>query len=148
SQRLRASYAKQGDLEAVELPYQASGLSMVVLLPEVGKLKEAEASLSVDRVSALLKALSGAEVDLTMPKFKYESTFQLDKTLSEMGMPDAFSADAADFAGMTGKKDLFIDCVVHKAYVLVDEAGTEAAAATGITFAPTAIMPQKQVVVV
>jgi len=73
-----------------------------------------------------------------MPKFEFDSSFGLKKTLSEMGMPVAFSADA-DFSGMTGKKNLFISDVIHKAFVSVDEAGTEAAAATAVIMELTAI---------
>ena len=66
-----------------------------------------------------------------MPLFKLESEFSLDQTLAEMGMPDAFGA-GADFSGMTGTKELWISKVVHKAFVSVDETGTEAAAATAV----------------
>jgi serpin B len=67
-----------------------------------------------------------------MPKFQYNASLMLAQTLGPMGMPDAFSASRADLSGMTGGKDLFIKEVVHKAFVAVDEAGTEAAAATGV----------------
>ena len=68
---------------------------------------------------------------MTMPKFEFESEFSLSKTLAVMGMPVAFSANA-DFSGMTGNRELFIKDVIHKAFVAVDEAGTEAAAATAV----------------
>jgi serpin B len=67
-----------------------------------------------------------------MPKFEFDSEFSLKDTLAGMGMPAAFSA-AADFSGMTGTRDLYISKVLHKAFVSVDEAGTEAAAATAVT---------------
>jgi serpin B len=74
-----------------------------------------------------------------MPKFDFESSFDLGETLAAMGMPDAFT-ELADFSGMTGNRDLLIQAVVHKAFVSVDEEGTEAAAATavvaGLTSAP------------
>ena len=73
-----------------------------------------------------------------MPKFKFESEFSLADTLAEMGMPIAFS-DAADFSGMTGNRELCISDVVHKAFVAVDEAGTEAAAATAVVMELTAV---------
>jgi serpin B len=66
-----------------------------------------------------------------MPKFEFDSSFSLKKVLTEMGMPVAFSANA-DFSGMTGNEELFISDVIHKAFVSVDEAGTEAAAATAV----------------
>ena len=73
-----------------------------------------------------------------MPKFEFESEFSLKDTLAEMGMPVAFSG-AADFSGMTGKRELSISDVVHKAFVAVDEAGTEAAAATAVIMELTAV---------
>ena len=80
------------------------------------------------------------EVALTMPKFEFESGFRLRETLTALGMPDAFLWGVADFSGMTGNRDLFIADVIHKAFVSVDEAGTEAAAATAVVV-PTAMPP-------
>ena len=74
---------------------------------------------------------------LSLPKFTFESQFNLSDTLKSMGMADAFEADIADFSGMTGKKDLFISDVIHKAFVAVDEEGTEAAAATAVIMETT-----------
>jgi serpin B len=74
-----------------------------------------------------------------MPQFKFESQFSLKDTLAEMGMRDAFSPEDADFSGMTGNPELFISDVVHKAFVAVDEAGTEAAAATAVIVGTTSV---------
>jgi serpin B len=79
-------------------------------------------------------------VELSVPKFTFESEFNLSETLAEMGMPSAFSGEA-DFSGMTGARDLFISDVVHKAFVAVDEEGTEAAAATAVIMAEMAAAP-------
>ena len=73
-----------------------------------------------------------------MPEFEFESEFSLKSALTNMGMPVAFSSDA-DFSGMTGNRDLSIDEVLHKAFVSVDEAGTEAAAATAVMMRLTAL---------
>jgi serpin B len=73
-----------------------------------------------------------------LPKFKMTSQFSMAKMLAAMGMPDAFSG-AADFSGMNGKRDLFISAVIHKAFVEVNEEGTEAAAATAVVMRLTAI---------
>ena len=78
------------------------------------------------------------QVSLTMPKFEFESSLGLKVTLSDMGMPLAFTP-SADFSGMTGNPELFITEVVHKAFVSVDEAGTEAAAATAVIVGLTAV---------
>jgi len=76
-----------------------------------------------------------------MPRFEFDSKFKLNDTLADMGMPIAFSPYDADFSGMTGKPELFISDVVHKAFVAVDEAGTEAAAATAVEMALTSVPP-------
>ncbi len=77
-----------------------------------------------------MDSMQSAHINLTMPKFEVESDFSLKQVLSDLGMPVAFSESEADFSGMNGKRDLFITDVVHKSFVTVDEAGTEAAAAT------------------
>jgi len=76
-----------------------------------------------------------------MPKFEFDSQFSLKDTLAGMGMRDAFSPDDADFSGMTDNRELFISDVIHKAFVAVDEAGTEAAAATAVIVGVTAVPP-------
>jgi serpin B len=136
-------YAEGDGYQAVELPYRGKDqwtveLSMVILLPQPGRFEEFERSLDAERVGAILGALQPREVELTMPKFTYESSFSLKEELEAMGMPDAFSG-SADFSGIDGSRDLFIGDIVHKAFISVDEAGTEAAAATAVlmvTLAP------------
>ncbi|GAF90367.1 unnamed protein product [marine sediment metagenome] len=121
----------------MELPYDGSELSMVILLPETGQFKAFEGSLGADLVDTITNDLAYRQVALTMPKFEFESDFTLANTLAAMGMPVAFSP-AADFSGMTGNRDLFIAEILHKAFVSVDEAGTEAAAATAVVMTMTA----------
>lgn len=133
-------YARGDGYQAVELPYDGGELSLVVLLPDVGTFEQFERSLSPERVEAGLKALKPRPVALTMPKFSYQSSFGLAEILSGMGMTSAMAPGQADFSGMDGSRELFISSVIHKAIVVVDEQGTEAAAATGavvgITSAP------------
>ena len=124
-------YAEGEGYQAVELLYDGRELSMVILLPEEGQFGAFEGSLDAERLDAILDDLARREVALTMPKFEFESEFSLAKTLAAMGMPVAFSS-SADFSGMTGNRELFIGNVLHKAFVSVDEAGTEAAAATAV----------------
>ncbi len=131
-------YTEGEGYQAVELPYDGGELSMVILLPEAGDFKAFEESLSAQQVGAIISGLQPTEVALTMPQFEFESEFSLKDTLAEMGMPVAFSG-AADFSGMTGESELFISDVVHKAFVAVDEAGTEAAAATAVIMELTAM---------
>jgi serpin B len=73
-----------------------------------------------------------------MPRILFASGFHLADALAAMGMPAAFSDDA-DFSGMTGKRDLFLASVIHKAFVSLDEEGTEAAAATAAVMVPTMV---------
>ena len=131
-------YATGDGYKAVELLYDGSELSMIILLPS-GQFEPFQNSLNAALVDHVVSDLQSRQVSLTMPKFEFESEFSLADTLAAMGMPMAFS-DEADFSGMTGNRELTISDVVHKAFVSVDEAGTEAAAATavvvGLTSAP------------
>ncbi|MBA7483931.1 hypothetical protein ES707_19448 [subsurface metagenome] len=130
-------YAEGDGYQAVELPYDGRELSMVLLLPQAGQFDTFEGSLDAQRVDAIVKDLALRRVALTMPKFEFKSSFGLKETLAAMGMPVAFSG-GADFSGMTGNRDLFIADVIHEAFVSVDEAGTEAAAATAVVMTMTA----------
>jgi serpin B len=132
-------YTEGMDFQAIELPYTGDALSMVILLPREGMFEDFEAHLSIERLDAILAQLCSEKVQLAMPKFELTSEFSLADTLAELGMPDAFTG-AADFSGMDGTRDLFIGHVAHKAYVSVNEEGTEAAAATGVSMVPSAPM--------
>jgi len=117
---------------SIQLPYERRELGMVIMMPDEGRFEEFEDSLDVEKVQDILNGLSSWEVRLTMPKFTYESGFNLKDTLSAMGMPAAFEPYNADFSGMDGMRDLYISDVIHKAFIKVDEEGTEAAAATAV----------------
>ena len=106
---------------------------MLVLVPTAGTFESFEAGLTAERLAAITAALAPTDVKLYLPRFAFGSELNLADTLSALGMPDAFDVMRADFSGMTGKPDLRISNVVHQAVVAVDELGTEAAAATGIT---------------
>ena len=128
----RYRYAEYPTLQVLELPYAGNDLSMIVLLPVSHKELEAiEAKWSADRLAGWLKQLHPVEVDVYLPQFKMASQFSLNQTLAALGMTDAFTVKA-DFSGMDGQQDLFISAVIHKAFVEVNEEGTEAAAATGV----------------
>jgi serpin B len=137
----RFGYADGEGYVAVELPYDGGELSMVVLLPDTDGFEAFEGGLDADLVAAVIDDLTYREVALTMPKFEFESEFSLAKPLIAMGMPVAFSG-SADFSGMTGNRDLNIADVIHKAFVAVDEAGTETAAATAVVMELTAAPEQ------
>ena len=131
-------YTEADNYQAVEIPYDGNELSMVILLPKANQFDSFEASLNNQTVDSIINSLASEEVALTMPKFQSDSSFSLKSTLSAMGMLQAFQPEVADFSGMTGNQDLFISDVVHKAYVSVNEAGTEAAAATAVIVGTTA----------
>jgi serpin B len=131
-------YTEGEGYQAIELLYDGDELSMVILLPTSGNFESFEEGLEVQQVSDIIGDLQFREVALTMPRFEFESEFSLKDTLEDMGMPTAFSG-AADFSGMTGSPDLSISEVIHKAFVSVDEEGTEAAAATAVIMGETAM---------
>lgn len=126
--------------QAIELPYQSGEMSMVILLPDAGRFEAFEDALGPAVLEQALAEMTYGPVRLGLPRFSYESAFSLREALEGLGMTDAFDPDRADFSGMDGNRDLYIGSVVHKAFVAVDEKGTEAAAATavimGITSAP------------
>jgi serpin B len=126
---------------AVELPYKGKEISMLILVPDRGRFFGIEQALDANLIDQTIESLTSWDLDLLMPKFKYESEFQLKDTLSQLGMPEAFDPDYADFTGMTSPRELFIQEGYHKGFISVDEKGTEAAAATavviGFTAAPT-----------
>lgn len=136
------SYGAGDDYAAVSLPYDAGQmegyeLEMVLVLPS-GSLDDFEASLDSTKVHDIVKSLGTYDVTITMPKFKIESQFSLADALGKLGMKSAFDPAQADFSKITATDKLYITDVVHKAWVDVDEAGTEAAAATGVVFGDTA----------
>lgn len=144
----RYQYGDFKDLQVLELPYRtdtidSSGIpdgggdwSMCILLPRRGvDLRQIEAQLSTT-VSQQIKTLRSHEVNVQIPKFRIESAFSLNEALKQLGMKRAFSMTDADFSGMTDDPEgLFIAAALHKAFVDVNEKGTEAAAATAVVMA-------------
>lgn len=130
-------YADMGSYKAIELPYDGGDVSMLVMLPD--DLATFEQSFDASTIDTTVDALARERVRLTLPKFEFEAPLMLTKTLQEMGMNAPFGN--ADFSGMTGTRDLVISDVVHKAFVAVDEEGTEAAAATAVIVGETSVPP-------
>ncbi|HEX2989712.1 MAG TPA: serpin family protein [Anaerolineales bacterium] len=123
----------QGDgFQAVELSYSGDTAAMDILVPDEGRFTEFEAGLSSAVLDETIAGMKPAAVNVALPRFTFESQFNLSDVLKSMGIVDAFEPGQADFSGMTAEKDLFISDVVHKAFVAVDEEGTEAAAATAV----------------
>jgi serpin B len=125
-------YISGQGFQAAELPYAGDTISMVLFVPDAGNFAPFEAGLDASQVQAALQALETRPVMLLLPKFQFETPFALKDVLSEMGMPAAFDDQQADFSGMDGKHDLYIGNVFHKAFISVDEKGTEAAAASAV----------------
>jgi serpin B len=131
--RHRFRYAAADGLQFLELPYGDRSLSLIVILPEkVGGLAEIEGKLTLDNWRQWTDRLQPQEVIVYLPRFKTTSQFELGQLLQSMGMVSAFVPHSADFSGMTGTRNLYISAVLHKAFVDVNEEGTEAAAATAV----------------
>jgi serpin B len=123
-------YAEGPGWRAVELPYLGDALAMTVILPD--DLADFEADLDADAFAAIVGAFAPADVALSLPRFSTETKLKLVETLRELGMSAASDSTLADFSGITAEDQLFIAEVIHQANIDVDEAGTEAAAATAV----------------
>lgn len=142
--KIPARYAVMDDVQLLELPYEGGGVVMLIALPVVrGALRDVESKLGPETLVTWERVLEDQDVMVILPKLTMTSAFSLSTLLREMGMTDAFDASLANFSGMDGRTDnLFISEVVHKAFVDVNEEGTEAAAATGVIMATRAMMPR------
>jgi len=126
-------YGETDDFQVLRLPYSGGGLAMLLALPKDGKpLRDVEKKLGPAALEELRSVLAEDKVKVFLPRFKFNSGFDLNSGLAALGMPKAFT-DAADFSGMDGTLNLYIQRAVHQAFVEVNEEGTEAAAATGIS---------------
>jgi serpin B len=126
-------YAEAGGAKLLLLPYESSELSMLVILPDKREgVADLEKSLTFENLKAWTAKLKGENVHVSLPRFKTTMSFELGEKLQALGMKRAFDSKEADFSGMTDAKPLFISKVLHKAFVDVNEAGTEAAAATAV----------------
>jgi serpin B len=136
------AYGELMGCRAISLSYCDNMSSMLIMMPE-GDILEFERNLDGETLDAVALGLSRHKVDLTMPRFEFTSSFGLAEVLASMGMPDAFESAVADFSGFIGRPELFISAVIHKAFVKVDETGTEAAAATAVVMhVESAEMPE------
>jgi serpin B len=125
------AYLRSDGYQAVLLPYRDASLAMAVMLPD-GPLAALRPKISAVGLGGLLAGAARHQVALSLPRFRLEASFDLIPDLRRLGVTEAFKGDA-DFSGITGAEPLRIGAVAHKAYVDVDEQGTEAAAATGVS---------------
>jgi serpin B len=140
-------YARGDGFQAIEFPYAGSGLTFTVILPDEGRFDAVEAGFDADALNAAIGQLSSTDVRVYLPKFEFEFGASLAQTLQAMGMADAFDPLRADLTGIvdgTPPEPLFIGDVLHKAFISVDENGTEAAAATVVITAEGAAPPEEE----
>ena len=140
------SYAQGNGWQYAELPYQQDHLAMGILLPATGSFDTFRTSLTADSLAAMTRSASSTPVDLELPKFTFDSSHGLEPALKTLGMTSLFDADSADLSGVPSKAEpLSVGTVVQKTHVAVDEDGTTAAAASGVTVvagaAPEPVQP-------
>ncbi|MFP4402322.1 MAG: serpin family protein [Candidatus Nanoarchaeia archaeon] len=141
----RFNYADLEQLQILELPYKGEEVSMLILLPKQGEFYNYESQeretlnytledieLSQEKLNEYKSAMEETEFSsISIPKFEFNTKYQMKELLTNLGMPLAFT-EGADFSSMDGTTTLYIDKVIHQAFVSVNEEGTEAAAATGV----------------
>ncbi len=138
----RLQFASLGEFSMVSLMYENYQQSMWILLPnKADGLPALEKQLTAENLTRWSEKLSDHMVDLALPKFRITSEFNLNENLKALGMKDAFDPNRADFTGLATSEQLFISAVLHKAFVDVNEMGTEAAAATAIAIGATSLPP-------
>lgn len=132
-------YVQGKGYQAVELPYIDNKLAMLAIVPDAGKFDSFVQGLGSTTISDITAGLKDNYIALSMPKFNFSASPAMNSSLSTLGMGAAFDASKADFSGISGNRELSISGVVHKAFINVDEKGTEAAAATGVLIGVTSI---------
>jgi len=139
------NYTETDNLQILELPYSSDDISMIIVLPKDNDLSSTIDSIDSDMFSEWTEAMIETKADIYLPKYKVETSYKLKEYLINMGMSIPFTS-SADFSGITGTKDLFISQVVHKAFIDVNEEGTEAAAATAVIMLKSSIGGSSRIV--
>ncbi|NXM31318.1 SPB10 protein, partial [Oxyruncus cristatus] len=135
----KLGYIEEVGAQILELPYAQKSLSMIILLPgdvadgSINGLEQIERTMTYENlmVWTSVENIFETTVEVYLPRFKLEDTFNLNEVLQEMGMTDIFTESKVDLSAMSFAKSLVLSDVVHKAYVEVNEEGTVAAAGTG-----------------
>jgi len=139
---VKLNYTDLGNLQILELPYKGGNISMLILLPKEN-LESVEANLTAEKISKYRSLMKEIEIsEIYIPKFEFSTMYSLKEKLKNLGMKGAFDPAQADFSGITAAERLYIDFVLHKAYIKVDEEGTEAAAATAVGIETVFVQPQ------
>ena len=137
-------FSEYEGVKVLEMPYKGEKHSMVFILPESADgLPALESDMTAEKLSELLAGTGQRKVRVQIPKFKMEIRSQLNEMLIQLGMETAFSDAKADFSRMTGSRDLFLSAVIHKAFIEVNEEGSEAAAATAGVMKLRSAAPQR-----
>ena len=143
----RFNYFQNDYLQLLEMPYNGDKISMIIVLPlDNSKLKDVENMIDEKKLEEWIKESRSRKVTVYLPKFKFSQGIDLKSFLENFGIKDMFNINA-DFSGMTGKKDIYIDKAFHKSFVEVNEEGTEATAATFIGAIPVSSIPVKEEIV-
>jgi serpin B len=138
-------YGQMDGVKLLRMPYRGDELSMVVVLPDkIDGLGAVEKTLTGETLVKWTSGMRNQEVHVYFPRFKTTKSFSLKENLEKLGMKDAFT-EKADFSGMDGTKGLYISAVIHKAFVEVNEAGTEAAAATAVVISLKCAAPMLKI---
>ena len=150
SQEDNFSYGETGNLKILEMNYLGNDLSMIVILPKENKLSDIENEIKVDNLKNWKNSMSDEKVIVILPKFKFETKYDMSDDLKQMGMPTAFKYPDADFTGISPPTanspngELYISAVIHQTFIEVAEYGTEAAAATAVIMSTGSSGPIEQ----
>jgi serpin B len=140
-QTIRTTAAEvPGEYIIASIPYYSRKASMILILPDTGRFKAVESSLSPETLSTMISSMKASLLTLSMPKFDFEWGKSIKEVLKNLGMEIPFSS-GSDFTGITTAENIWIGDVIHKAIISVDEEGTEAAAATAIIMPSSAPDP-------
>ncbi len=132
-------YYENEQVQVLRMPYKGEEISMIAVLPQDQSLTSVEENLTLEKKQEWRNGLADERVDVFFPKFELDTDYTLLSVLERMGVIKAFAEREADFSGIEPNKELFITSAVHDAFITVDEAGTEAAAATGIGMGITSV---------
>jgi len=137
------NYFEDAKIQALELQYSGNNYSMLIILPRNNEsVEELVKSMTQESLTTITKGLTLEKINISIPRFQFSTGYQLKQVLSDMGMPQPFSDDA-NFSNMTSRNDLKISDVFHKAFIEVNEQGTEAAAATAVVIRMKSIGNEK-----
>jgi len=137
SDKFNYTHINELNSQLLELPYAGNEMSLFMLLPDEKEgLKQVRKSIDANLLDEAIERMKEVKVEVSIPKFKFETKYSLVPQLQELGMQQVFGS-AADLSGIDGQKDLSVSEVIHKAIIEVNEEGSEAAAVTGIIISRT-----------